>query len=49
MDSEIEEYEVDRESEEAGDVEIFEGDPEFEDSPTRQTDAPGGQDDGELL
>ena len=30
------------------DVEPYEGEPDFEDSPTTQTDQPGGQDDGEI-
>jgi hypothetical protein len=30
------------------DIEPFEGDPEFTDAPWKQTDQPGGQDDGEL-
>lgn len=39
--------EYDRESEEV-DVTPFEGVPDFEDSPTKQTDLADGQDDGEL-
>lgn len=30
------------------DIEPYEDAPDFKESPTRQTDAPGGQDDGEL-
>jgi hypothetical protein len=41
------EFEYDPDVEEV-DVDVYIGDPEFEDAPSKQTDEPGGQDDGEL-